>query len=273
MPGAALTAMSMSTQSWNDAASTRPEPKRSWAHRIAALAGLCSSSADDRGELAEVDVDERARAVNGVVECRHRWPAVRSPRTRRRRLRRRTDRSRRSRRRSRGRRRGWGSGRGRYTESPTPLRAAGASEPVCERLAGLALAGEPADDPHDGFGRGLGRQLARLVAELDFHLAEVAAEQHLVAGRGAAVRAAFEAHEADVGDVVLAAAVRAARDVDAHAADLGEAGVLERVADRRREPARLRDREVARVGARARRRRRGRARRRVRPCRSPTSRS
>ena len=78
------------------------------------------------------------------------------------------------------------------------------------------------------------------------------AEQHLVAGRGASVRAALEPEEADVGDVVLAAAVRAAGDVHAHAADLGEAGLFERVADRGREAARLRDREVARVGARAR---------------------
>ena len=65
-----------------------------------------------------------------------------------------------------------------------------------------------------------------LLAELDLHVADVAAEQHLVAGRGAAVRAPLEAEEADVGDVVLAARVRAAGDVDAHAADLGEAGRL-----------------------------------------------
>ena len=62
-------------------------------------------------------------------------------------------------------------------------------------------------------------------------LADVAAEQHLVAGRGLAVGAALDAEEADVGDVVLAAGVGAAGDVDAHAADLGEAGLLERVAD------------------------------------------
>ena len=46
--------------------------------------------------------------------------------------------------------------------------------------------------------------------------------------------------------------VGAAGDVDAHAADLGEAGLLERVADVGGEAARLRDREVAGVGARAR---------------------
>ena len=80
----------------------------------------------------------------------------------------------------------------------------------------------------------------------------MSAEEHLVARRGASVRAALEPEEPDVGDVVLAAAVRAAGDVHAHAGNLGEAGVLERVADRGREAARLRDREVAGVGARAR---------------------
>ena len=80
----------------------------------------------------------------------------------------------------------------------------------------------------------------------------LAAEQHLVAGGGAAVGAALDPEEADVGDVVLAARVRAARDVDAHAADLGQAGLLERAADVGGEAARLRDREVAGVGAGAR---------------------
>ena len=136
--------------------------------------------------------------------------------------------------------------------SPTPLAPPERREPRRERLAGLALVVEAADDAHDGFGRGLGRQLRGLVAELDLAVAEVAAEQHLVAGCGPAVRAALEPEEPDVGDVVLAAAVRAAGDVDAHAGDLGEAGVLERVADRGGEAARLRDREVARVGAGAR---------------------
>ena len=98
----------------------------------------------------------------------------------------------------------------------------------------------------------LAGQLRGLLAELDLHVADVAAEQHLVAGRGPAVGAALEAEEADVGDVVLAARVGAAGDVDAHAADLGEAGLLERVADVGGEAARLRDREVAGVGAGAR---------------------
>ena len=61
--------------------------------------------------------------------------------------------------------------------------------------------------------------------------------------------AALDADEADVGDVVLAARVRAARDVDAHAADLGQPRLFERVADVGGEAARLRDREVAGVGA------------------------
>ena len=130
-------------------------------------------------------------------------------------------------------------------------RAAGAGEPVGERLAGLALVGEPADDAHDRFGTRLGRQLRGLLAELDLHVADVAAEQHLVAGGGATVGAALEAEEADVGDVVLAAAVGAAGDVDAHPGHLGEARLLEGVADGGGEATRLRDGEVAGVGARA----------------------
>ena len=64
--------------------------------------------------------------------------------------------------------------------------------------------------------------------------------------------APLETEEPDVGDVVLAARVGAAGDVDAHPAHLGEPGLLERVADVGGEAARLRDREVAGVGARAR---------------------
>ena len=74
------------------------------------------------------------------------------------------------------------------------------------------------------------------------------AEQHVVAGSGPTVGAAFDADEADVGDVVLAAGVRAAGDVDAHATDLGQPRLFERVADVGRQATRLRDREVAGVG-------------------------
>src|SRR5262249_57835892 len=110
-------------------------------------------------------------------------------------------------------------------------RCGGAGEPGPERLAGLALVGVAADDAPDGGRRGLRRPLDRLAAELDLHLADVAAEQHLVPGGGAAVRAALEAEEPDVGDVVLPAAVRAARDVDPHPADVGQARVLEGLVD------------------------------------------
>src|SRR4029078_1397145 len=85
----------------------------------------------------------------------------------------------------------------------------------------------------------------------DLRLTEVTAEQHLVSGRGPAVRTALEPEEPDVGDVVLAAAVGAAGDVHAHARHFGEAFFFELVADRGREAPRLRDREVARVGTRA----------------------
>ena len=57
--------------------------------------------------------------------------------------------------------------------------------------------------------------------------------------------------EADVGDVVLAARVRAAGDVHPDPADLGEPGVVERLPDVGGEAARLGDREVAGVRARA----------------------
>ena len=86
-----------------------------------------------------------------------------------------------------------------------------------------ALVGEAADDPHDGLGRVLGRQAQGLLAEVDLLLADVAAEQHLVAGGGLAVGPALGAEEPDVGDVVLAAGVGAAGDVGADAADVGEA--------------------------------------------------
>ena len=118
-----------------------------------------------------------------------------------------------------------------------------------EVLAGLALFVETTDDTHDRFGRRLRRQLGGLVAELHLRVGDVPAEQHLVAGRGLAVGAPLEAEEADVGDVVLAAAVRAARDVGAHAGNLGQTGDLERVADCRGETSGLRDRKVAGVGA------------------------
>src|SRR5688572_10436215 len=131
------------------------------------------------------------------------------------------------------------------------LGPAGPVHPLAERLAGLALVGEPADDPHRGLGRVLGREAQRLVTEVHLLLADVAAEQHLVARGRPAVGAALGAEEPDVGGVVLAAAVGAARDVDAQAADLGEPLLLELVADGGAEPAALGHGQVAGVGARA----------------------
>src|ERR671917_2297680 len=134
---------------------------------------------------------------------------------------------------------------------PDGLGAAGPVHPLAERLAGLALVGEPADDPHGGLGRVLGREAQGLLAEVGLRLADVAAEQHLVAGRRAAVGPALGAEEPDVGRMVLPAAVGAARDVDAETADLGQALLLELVADGGAQAAALRDGEVARVGPRA----------------------
>ena len=113
----------------------------------------------------------------------------------------------------------------------TALDATDAREPVAERLARVTLAGELLDDTYDGLRRVLRRQLHRLVPELDLHVADAPTEHHVVAGRSLAVGAALDAEEPDVGDVVLPARVRATRDVDPDAADLGEPCLFERVPD------------------------------------------
>src|SRR5947208_7926128 len=118
--------------------------------------------------------------------------------------------------------------------------AAGTLEPLAERLTRRALAGELADDAHDRLRRPLGRELRRLLPERHLHVADLAAEEHLVARGGAAMGAALDPDEADVGDVVLAARVGAARDVDTHPADVRQAGVLERPPDVVGQTARLR---------------------------------
>src|SRR5918998_1855522 len=79
------------------------------------------------------------------------------------------------------------------------LGPAGPVHPRPERLAGLAFVREPADDPHRRLGGVLRREAQCLVAEVGLGLAHVAAEQHLVAGGGAAVGPALNAEEADVG--------------------------------------------------------------------------
>ena len=112
-----------------------------------------------------------------------------------------------------------------------------ARQPRPERLARVALAGELADDPHDGLRHALRQQLRGLLRELDLHVADTPAELHVIPGRGATVqRAALDAEEADVGDVVLAARVGAAGDVDADPADLGQPRVLQCLADVGRDP-------------------------------------
>src|SRR5207247_7732539 len=130
-------------------------------------------------------------------------------------------------------------------------RAAAAGGPAGEGLARLALGRELADDAHRRRAGVLGGKPQRLLAEGDLHAADVAAEQELVAGRRTTVGPAFDTHEADVGDVVLAARVGATGDVHAHATDVGQAGVLEGDADVRRQTARRGGGQVAGVGARA----------------------
>src|SRR5438552_661150 len=260
MPGAALAARSTRTQSWNDAASTTSVPKRSHAHLMALDAGLRSSSADIAASSA------RSTSTNGrsTITGSRRLMVARSPHSL-------LARSRRSCRRALpvadfgdvgtglvvvDVELGGDVGAGELVEvgeGPAHgLGTTGARQPRLEHLAGLALLVEAPDDPHDRLGRGLGRDLGGLVAELDLGLAQVPSEEHLVSGCGAPVCAALQPEEADVGDVMLATAVRAARDVHAHAGNLGQARILERIADRGGQTARLRDREVAGVGARAR---------------------
>ena len=62
---------------------------------------------------------------------------------------------------------------------------------------------------------------------------------------------ALDPHEPEVADVVLPARVGAARDVDAHAADVGQAGLLQGGADVVGQAAGLGHGQVAGVGARA----------------------
>ena len=80
-----------------------------------------------------------------------------------------------------------------------------------------------------------------------------AADHDEVVRRGAAADLAQAALEADAGDVMLAASVRAAADLDVEAGDrLDEVGPLvEAVGEEPAEAARLRHRQLARLGARA----------------------
>ncbi len=236
----------MSSASAIDAASDRWGPNDSTAHRMMFDAG---ARLELGVELCELTVRVRAGLYVGDVQRQRHVssPALRR-RTRTRRAPSRRDPSRRSRRRSprsppdRGRRR---DPRG---DSPIAFGPPDRSiQPRKSSPACRSAANRPTD-PHDRLGRGLGGQAQRLLAEVDLLLADVAAEQHLVAGGRPAVGATLGSEEPDVGDVVLAARVGAAGDVGAHAADVGETGRLERLADRVGEPAGLRDGEVAGVG-------------------------
>ena len=86
---------------------------------------------------------------------------------------------------------------------------------------------------------------------MDLLVADVTAEQQLVSGQRLAVCTALGAEETDVGGMVLATAVGATRDVDAHTAHLGQALFLQLLADRLGQTARLCHGDVARVGTRA----------------------
>src|SRR5262249_11140101 len=134
---------------------------------------------------------------------------------------------------------------------PECRRAAYPGEPTDERLAGLALGGKPADHPYGRLGNGFGRQPQGLLPELDLCLTDVATEQHLVARRRLAMGSALGAKESNVGDVMLAAGVGAAGDVDTDAANVGQASLLEGLTNRVGHTAALRHGQVARIRTRA----------------------
>ena len=81
MPGAAFAATSTSTQSWNDAASTMSVPKRSHAHLIALDAGLCLELGRHRGELGQIDVDQRPIDDDRIEQAHASAPAIGSDRS------------------------------------------------------------------------------------------------------------------------------------------------------------------------------------------------
>ena len=56
-------------------------------------------------------------------------------------------------------------------------------QPRCKRLRGISFLGEASYDACHGLGCGLGRQAQRLVTEVDLFLADVSAEEQLIAGQ------------------------------------------------------------------------------------------
>ena len=202
------------------------------------------------GQLFVVEgADRRGReARREKLTMRFSWVTVTRLRTRRHRPRPRRARSRRSRRRTRGRPPAW-----EHVEllelGGDGLGPAGPVDPVAERLAGRALVrrsgGRPAPPPR-GRSWPAGAGPSRRSGSAPGRRSRRAAS----GSRGrAAVGPALGAEEADVGRVVLAAAVGAARDVDPQPADLGQALLLQPVADGGAEAAALGDGQVAGVGA------------------------
>src|SRR4051795_11466362 len=197
-------ATSMSTQSWNDAASTAVSPKRSHAQRTASLAGSVSSFSATTASSPRSGTGETCgSSASSVIGCRKELTSAPRPtRSRRSKRRRSGDRSpeRRTSRRAapgipapseRDQRscRAFrladlgdvGTGlvevdvevgrllRGRelvevLERGPDRGGAAGALEPRRERLARLALRRELPDDAHDRFRRAAGGELGRLLA-------------------------------------------------------------------------------------------------------------
>ena len=128
-----------------------------------------------------------------------------------------------------------------------------AAEEGGRRLAGLVLARVELDQPLDGLRDAARRNLRRDAAERGAVLERPAADHHEVLRHGARAEPPHAALEPDRRDVMLAAAVRAAADLDARAVGRGdEIGTRAQVIfEQPAEAARLRHRQPARLRARA----------------------
>src|SRR5205823_4001648 len=112
-----------------------------------------------------------------------------------------------------------------------------------ERMAGRAFGDVEVEQALEGGGGAAGGDLADQAAEVGAVGADAAADVDQVLRRGAPGELAHAALEADAGDVVLAAAVGAARDLDVDAARGGDqlGSAIEQLGELRAQAARCRD--------------------------------
>src|SRR4029077_6719303 len=135
------------------------------------------------------------------------------------------------------------------------LRRADAGDVLVPLLAVLAVGLVLADPALDRVRHALGRQAQlQARAELDLAAFEHAADMGYVSRDRVLADFDRRAREADAGDVVLAAAVRAAADLDVQLASqlVGDVQRLDPLLHRLVQPHRAGDPELARVGSRAR---------------------